>query len=94
MPLHDVATLTEAFRRAVLKMIVNRELMDIETAEGMLKWPHSGFHTHDGVWASADDTHLDALTLTVASVDDKEFTIRLARYCPANADAPADAFAA
>ena len=65
LPLHDVATLTEAFRRAVLKMSVKRALMDIETAQGMLNWPHSGFHVHDGVWASADD---------------KEFTVRLARY--------------
>ncbi len=46
LPLHDVATLTEAFRRAVL-------------------WPHSGFHVHDGVWVAADD---------------REFTVRLARY--------------
>jgi hypothetical protein len=61
--------LTEAFRRAVLKMFVKRELMDIETAQGMLNWPHSGFHVHDGVWAAADDT---------------EFTVRLARYCARN----------
>ena len=33
LPLHDVTTLTEAFRRAVLKMFVKRELMDIETAQ-------------------------------------------------------------
>jgi hypothetical protein len=33
LPLHDVATLTEEFRRAVLKMFVGRELMDIETAQ-------------------------------------------------------------
>ena len=69
LPLHDVATLTEAFRRAVLKMFVKRELMDIETAQGMLAWPHSGFHVHDAVWASADD---------------KEFTVRIARYCARN----------
>ncbi len=69
MPLHDVATLTEAFRRAVLKMFVKREFMDIETAQSMLAWPHSGFHTHDGVWAAAEDN---------------EFTIRLARYCARN----------
>jgi len=61
LPLHDVATLTEAFRRAVLKMFVNRELLDIETARGMLAWPHSGFHTHDGVWASAGSETTDAL---------------------------------
>jgi hypothetical protein len=40
--------------------------MDIDTAQSMLNWPHSGFHTHDEVWAPADD---------------KEFTVRLARYC-------------
>ena len=69
LPLHDVATLTEAFRRAVLNMFVKRELMDIETAQGMLAWPHSGFHVHDAVWAAAED---------------KEFTVRLARYCARN----------
>ena len=69
LPLHDVATLTEAFRRAVLKMFVKRELLDIETAQGMLAWPHSGFHVHDAVWVAADD---------------KEFTVRLARYCARN----------
>jgi len=69
LPLHDVATLTEMFRRAVLKMFVKRELMDIETAQSMLNWPHSGFHSHDGVWVAADDT---------------EFTVRLARYCARN----------
>jgi hypothetical protein len=69
LPIHDVATLTEAFRRAVLEMFVKRELMDIDTAQGMLAWPHSGFHVHDGVWVAADD---------------KEFTVRLARYCARN----------
>ena len=49
LPLHDVTTLTEAFRRAVLRLFVRRELMDVETAQGMLAWPHSGFHVHDGV---------------------------------------------
>ncbi len=69
LPLHDVATLTEAFRRAVLKLFVKRELMDIETTQGMLNWPHSGFHAHDGVWVAADDT---------------EFAVRLACYCARN----------
>lgn len=35
----------------------------------MLAWPHSGFHAHDAVWSAADD---------------KEFTVRLARYCARN----------
>jgi len=69
LPLHDVTTLTEAFRRAVLQLFVKRELMDVETARGMLAWPHSGFHVHDGVCVAADD---------------KEFTVRLARYCARN----------
>jgi hypothetical protein len=69
LPLHDVTTLTEAFRRAVLALFVKRELMDVETAQGMLAWPHSGFHVHDGVCVAADD---------------REFTVRLARYCARN----------
>ena len=67
LPLHDVTTLTKAFRRAVLRLFVRRELKDVETAEGVLAWPHSGFHMHDGVWVAADD---------------REFTVRLARYYP------------
>jgi hypothetical protein len=69
LPLHDVTTLTEAFRRAVLRLFVRRELMDGETAQGMLAWPHSGFHLHDGVWVAADD---------------RAFALRLARYCARN----------
>jgi hypothetical protein len=69
LPLHDVATLTEAFRRAVLRRFVTRELLDGDTAQGMLAWPHAGFHVHDGVRADDDDT---------------AFTLRLARYCARN----------
>ena len=43
--------------------------MDVETAHDMLAWPHSGFHVHDGVWVAADD---------------REFAVRLARYCARN----------
>ena len=69
LPLHDVTALTEAFRRAVLRLFVRRELMDVETAQGMLAWPHSGFHVHDGVCAPAGE---------------REFAVRLARYCARN----------
>ncbi len=65
LPLHDITTRTEAFRRAVLRLFVRRELMDGETAQGMLAWPHSGFHVHDGVWVAAAD---------------RAFAVRLARY--------------
>ncbi|MFQ6046581.1 MAG: transposase [Gemmatimonadales bacterium] len=66
LPLHDVATLTEAFRRAVLRLFVRRGLLESETAASMLAWPHSGFHVHDGVWVPAED---------------RAFATRLARYC-------------
>jgi len=66
LPLHDVATVTEAFRRAVVRLFVKRELFDRDTAASMLAWPHSGFHVHDGVWVPADEP---------------AFTTRLARYC-------------
>jgi len=42
--------LTEAFRRAVLRLFVRLELFDEEQAAGMLTWPHSGFHVHTAVW--------------------------------------------
>lgn len=30
-------------------------LLEVEAAQGMLAWPHSGFHVHDGVWVPAED---------------------------------------
>ncbi len=66
-PLLDPAEGSEPdFRRAVLRLFVRRELMDVETAQGMLAWPHSGFHVQDGVWVAADD---------------RELAERLACYC-------------
>ncbi len=50
----------------MLRLFVRLELMDDETAHGMLAWPHSGFHVHDGVWVAAQDS---------------AFAVRLARYC-------------
>ena len=41
-PVHDTARLTEAFRRAVLRLFVRRELFDEEQAADMRTWPHSG----------------------------------------------------
>jgi hypothetical protein len=52
LPLHDLATLTETFRRGLPKMFVKRKLVDIDTAQSMLAWTHSGFHVHGGVWAA------------------------------------------
>jgi hypothetical protein len=58
--------LTEAFRRGVLKLFVEKDLFDPETAAGMPAWQHSGFSVHDGVWLDPDDAAAHE---------------RLARYC-------------
>jgi hypothetical protein len=68
-PAHDTARLTEAFRRAVLRLFVRLELFDEHQAAGMLTWPHSGFHVHTAVWVPEDD---------------RAFATRLARYCARN----------
>ena len=65
----DTARLTEAFRRAVLRLFVRPDLFDEEQAAGMLAWPHSGFHVHTAVWVPEDD---------------RAFATRLARYCARN----------
>ena len=54
LPLHDLPTLTEAFRRAVLKMFVGRELKDIETAQGMLIWTSGHVHFEVAYFAGVD----------------------------------------
>jgi hypothetical protein len=68
-PAHDTAALTEAFRRAVLRLFVRRGLFEPEEAEAMLAWPHSGFHVHDAVLVPEGDV---------------AFAQRLARYCARN----------
>ncbi len=68
-PAHDTARLTEAFRRAVLRLFVRLDLFDEDQAAGMLTWPHSGFHVHTAVWVPEDD---------------RAFATRLARYCARN----------
>ncbi|MGI9077882.1 MAG: IS91 family transposase [Gemmatimonadaceae bacterium] len=68
-PAHDTAALTEAFRRAVLRLFVRRGIFEADDAEGMLAWPHSGFHVHDGVCVADGDL---------------DFAKRLARYCARN----------
>ncbi len=65
-PVHDTARLTEAFRRAVLRVFVRLTLFDEDQAAGMLTWPHSGFHVHTAVWVPEKD---------------RAFATRLARYC-------------
>ncbi len=54
-PAHDTARLTEALRRAVLRLFVRLDRFDEDQAAGMLTWPHSGFHVHTAVWIPEDD---------------------------------------
>ena len=68
-PVHDTARLTEAFRRAVLRLFVRLDLFDEDQAAGMLTCPHSGFHVHTAVWVPEED---------------RAFATRLARYCARN----------
>lgn len=53
--------LREARGRTRLNRFVHRGLMEEEIARGMLAWPQSGFHTHDGVWVAAEDRDFVAL---------------------------------
>ena len=64
-PAPDTARLTEAVRRAVLRLFVRLERLDADQAAGMLTWPHSGCHAHTAVRVPEDD---------------RAFATRLARY--------------
>ena len=55
-PAHDIARLTEAFRRAVLRLFLRLHLFDEDQAAGMLTWPHSGFHVHAAVGVPASSS--------------------------------------
>jgi hypothetical protein len=43
IPIKDTASLTEVFRRRVLKLFVDRGLLDRRFALKILSWKHSGF---------------------------------------------------
>jgi hypothetical protein len=81
-PAHNIARLTEAFRRAVRRRFVRLGLFDEAQAAGMRTWPHSGFHGHTAVWVPEEDracaTRLIAC-ITQASVIDQILTRLRAR---------------
>jgi hypothetical protein len=52
---HEIESLTEAFRRGVLRAFVRLDLLADEEARSMLQWPHSGFHVNHSVRLEADD---------------------------------------
>ena len=69
LPFHTLNVLTEAFRRAVLRLFADRDLFEPEVAQSMLAWMHSGFSVDDSVWLDQDDAPANR---------------RLARYCARN----------
>ena len=50
--------MTEAFRRAVLRLFVRLSLFDADQAAGMLTCPHSGFHSATGIATTLGRTAL------------------------------------
>ena len=76
-PAHDTARLTEAFRRAVLRLFVRLELFDEDQAAGMLTWPHSGFHVHTAVWVPSEGP-----TAGTETADPLEFLARVLVHIP------------
>jgi hypothetical protein len=55
IPAHDAAVLTEAWRRAVLKLFVRQGWLEEDAAAAMLNWPHSGFSAHVGPRIERED---------------------------------------
>jgi hypothetical protein len=51
IPRIDDARLAEIFGRAVLRLLVGKELLSPEWAERILSWPHTGFNVHSRVRA-------------------------------------------
>ena len=51
----DVKTLTELFRRMVLRSLREAERLRSETEEMLLSWQHPGFHVHAGEPVLPDD---------------------------------------
>ncbi|MFN7529935.1 MAG: transposase, partial [Gemmatimonas sp.] len=76
-PAHDTARLTEAFRRAVLRLFVRLEHFDEDQAAGMLTWPHSGFHVHTAVWVPSEGQ-----TAGTETADPLEFLARVLVHIP------------
>ena len=55
LPIHDTQKLTEAFRRAVLKLLMSKALITEEFASTLLCWKNSGFSVNNQVRINGDD---------------------------------------
>jgi len=55
LPIHDTQKLTEAFRRAVIKLLMSRSLITEEFASTLLCWKNSGFSVNHQVRIPGED---------------------------------------
>jgi hypothetical protein len=55
LPIHDTQKLLEAFRRALLKLLLSKGLISEDFATTLLCWRHSGFSTNSHVRIGAQD---------------------------------------
>jgi hypothetical protein len=55
LPIHDTQKLTEAFRRALIKLLLQRGLLSEDFATTLLCWRHSGFSIDSRVRLGAQD---------------------------------------
>ena len=55
LTVHDVAVLTETWRRVVLALFVRQGWLEADAAASMLSWPHSGFSAHVGPRIEPED---------------------------------------
>ena len=49
IPVKDTVILTEVFRKAVIKLFVNKELLNKDFAKQFLLWKHSGFSVGNSI---------------------------------------------
>lgn len=55
LPIHDTQKLTEAFRRAVIKLLLSKGLISDDFASTLLCWKNSGFSVDNKVRINGDD---------------------------------------
>jgi len=51
----DIGALTEASRRAVLRLFVRRGLLEPQATQSMSGWPNEGLHVHNRISLRAGD---------------------------------------
>ena len=55
LPIHDTQKLTEAFRRALITLLLSKGLISEDLATPLLCWRHSGFSIDGQVRITAQD---------------------------------------